>query len=73
MSDTKTLLLQTIETLGASELDVLLGLANRLSVGQRQYGLLDPNDGRDWKKEQKAEVEDLLVYHAIRWLVEESK
>lgn len=62
-----------ISALGPEERRVLLILARRLLKGQQQYGLLDPNDGRDWRKERSEELEDALVYTAIEEIARVSR
>lgn len=38
-------------------------IVERLAVGHRQYGCLDPvNDKRDWRREKRQEDLDSLVY-----------
>lgn len=52
--------------LGDDELRVLCWIADRLCVGQRQYGRLDiVHDPRDWRRERSEEIADALVYSAI--------
>lgn len=61
------------DELNDDEHRVLLNLANRLLAGRRYYGALDlKNDRRDWMKERKAEIEDLLVYTAFEALKREN-
>lgn len=50
------------------ELGVMLYIAERIDTGRKEYGPLDPNDGRDWKEEAKQEMADWLVYRAIQEL-----
>jgi hypothetical protein len=58
-----------IPQLGQDERRVLAHIAERLLIGQRQYGLLDiANDQRDWTKEASEEAFDQAVYVAIRAL-----
>ena len=55
--------------LGSDERRVLAYVAERLLMGQRQYGILDiANDKRDWTKELGEEVLDAAVYAALRSL-----
>lgn len=52
--------------LGVDELRVLDRIAQRLQLGQRQYGELHiATDGRDWVEEATQEALDLAVYLAI--------
>lgn len=61
------------DELNDDEHRVLVSLANRLLAGRRCYGPLDlANDPRDWMKERKAEIEDLLVYTAFEALKREN-
>lgn len=59
------------DNLSSSELTVLLFVAQRLTMGQKQYGVLNPFDGRDWDKEAREEAADLLVYLAASWMKRE--
>lgn len=52
--------------LGADELRVLARIAERLTMGRRQYGELDVDDGRDWREEATQEALDMAVYLALR-------
>lgn len=61
-------LAEVADDLCASELHVLLFVAERLRMGQRLYGQLNPHDGRDWQREKGEEVADMLVYAACEWL-----
>ena len=69
-SDPYRLHLVAIRDLGADELRVLTALADRLSMGQRQYGRLDLlHDARDYLRERHEEVLDAAIYevsHAVR-------
>ncbi len=57
--------------LADDELRAVAYLAERLLMGQRQYGRLDlASDARDWKAERRAEIGDLLVYSAFQALKE---
>lgn len=52
--------------LGVDELRVLDRIAQRLQMGQRQYGELHiASDGRDWREELAQELLDASVYAAI--------
>jgi hypothetical protein len=64
-SDVTIEIAKAVAALGPNEREVLLILARRLFVGQERYGLLDPHDGRDWRRERAEELQDLLVYTAI--------
>lgn len=45
---------------------VAIELMTRLLKGQEKYGALDLNgDKRDWLKERREEIEDLLIYTAF--------
>lgn len=58
-------LISLARSLGAEECAVLVFLARRLLVGQRQYGRLDlATDGRDFVRERAEELADALVYTA---------
>lgn len=46
------------------EIGAVLFLAERLAMGRRTYGPLNPFDGRDWLKEAAEERADMLVYEA---------
>lgn len=55
-----------IEQLGDDERRVLTLIAERLLMGQSQYGVLDmATDPRDWRKEALEECADGLVYAAV--------
>ena len=56
------------DELCSSELKVLLYVGERLAAGQRQYGRLDPLDGRDWDEEARQEAADMMVYLAAGWM-----
>jgi hypothetical protein len=57
------------EQLGTDELAVLAVIAERLRLGQRQYGALDAvHDRRDWTHEALEEALDLAVYLAAALL-----
>jgi hypothetical protein len=68
--DVLSALSATVGALGPKERQVLLVLAKRLLMGQTQYGLLDPHDGRDWRKERAAEFADAWIYTAIQEVAE---
>jgi len=55
-------LLQEVENFSATELYSLLYVARRLSVGRKQYGVLNPWDGHDWHSEWAEEAADAFVY-----------
>jgi len=58
-------LAKLVALLGDDELGVLVWLADRLLVGQGQYGRLDlAADGRDFERERAEELADALVYTA---------
>lgn len=55
--------------LGEDELNVLLAIAHRLQLGQRQYGeLVVLRDPRNFHKEASEEFLDASVYLAIEML-----
>ena len=59
----------TCAELGDDELRTLAYLAERLLLGQKQYGRVSiADDPRDWKRERTAEIADLLVYSAFEAL-----
>ena len=60
-------LLAAASQLCADELEVLTLLAERLLLGQRQYGLLRlANDSRDFRREARDELLDGCVYLAAQ-------
>lgn len=64
-------LLELVDALGPDERRVLLAVARRLAMGQRQYGALDvAGDRRDWRKEAAEEALDASVYLACELLRE---
>lgn len=65
-------LLRTIEPFNVAELKAVLFVAERLAKGRKQYGPLDPWDGRDWLMEAVEEVADLLVYASVHQQERES-
>jgi hypothetical protein len=75
MTDTETAIEigKTVAALGPRERDVLLILARRLFMGQQRYGLLNPNDGHDWRRERAEEIQDMLIYTAIQELSDSTK
>lgn len=48
-----------------AEAAVLLRIAGRLAAGRREYGPLDPHNGKDWREEMRQEIYDWMVYDAI--------
>lgn len=51
----------------------MIALAKRLMKGQEQYGRLSiVGDARDWHKEMREEMLDLVIYAAFQKLKEES-
>jgi hypothetical protein len=55
--------------LGKDEQRVLVAIAERLSMGAKQYGPLDlATDRRDWRREGFEEAADLAVYAACGML-----
>lgn len=60
---------EALPELKGDEGAVLAEVAERLLMGQRNYGVLDlASDTRDWLKEARAEALDLVVYAAFRFL-----
>jgi hypothetical protein len=58
-------LLTLAARLGEDEQRVLVAIAERLSMGAKQYGRLDlATDTRDWRREGAEEALDLAVYAA---------
>lgn len=54
------------ESLSPHALLVLLKIAQRLRVGQAEYGTLDLlKDKRNWREEKRQEIYDYLVYDAM--------
>lgn len=49
-----------------SELYAVLFVARRLAKGRKQYGVLNPLDGRDWDLMAAEELADKLVYSAAK-------
>lgn len=67
--DPRTSLDRILDDLEPDAIAALHYLAERLIVGQRLYGRLDlRTDPRDWKKEIRAEIGDLLAYFAFEEL-----
>ena len=52
------------------ELSVVSAILDRLDIGRKRYGALDPNDGHDWRKEAEEEVLDACVYLACKVIKE---
>lgn len=53
--------------LGEDELKVILSIAQRLTMGAKQYGVLDmERDPRDWHKETYEELCDAVVYSTLK-------
>lgn len=61
------------DDLGSSELRVLLYVGGRLLKGLKQYGQLNPFDGRDWDEEARQEAADMMVYLAAKWMQDSLK
>lgn len=51
-----------LRTFAPSELYAVRFVIRRLIKGRRQYGVLNPMDGRDWLNEAGQEAADFLVY-----------
>lgn len=45
-----------------TEWGAVLFLAKRLAKGRKEYGPLNPGDGRNWKREEAEELADSIVY-----------
>jgi hypothetical protein len=62
-------------TLGLDEVLVLGRIAERLRMGQAQYGFLHlPSDRRSFRStEARQEIEDALVYLACQWLRDQAQ
>lgn len=53
--------------LGEDELEVVLSIAKRLTMGSKQYGVLNmEQDPRDWCKETFEELCDAVVYSTLQ-------
>lgn len=64
--DEKSLLAKLLDVLEPDALRALIYLADRMWRGQIEYGKLDlKTDPRDWVKERRDEIADLLVYSAF--------
>ena len=44
---------------------LLSGCAERIAMGQEQYGMLQPDDPRDFKAERRPELLDAVIYDAF--------
>ena len=55
-----------LHSLGEIELKILTAIADRLAMGQKQYGKFPADDKRDFLQEAKEEALDLAVYMARR-------
>lgn len=63
-----------LKELGLDELRVVEAIADRLAMGQRQYGPLNiEGDPRSWRKEAGEEALDLSVYQACDLLRERAR
>ena len=63
-----------VEGLGEDELRVLTRIATRLRHGQEVYGKVHAaTDTRDFRAEAREELEDFLVYDALRWLRDDAR
>lgn len=57
---------KVLDQLEPDALRAIAYLADRLLMGQRYYGKIDlATDPRDWEKERRDEIGDLLVYSAF--------
>lgn len=54
------------DELGSNERAVLVTIANRLFVGQKRYGLIEPHK-KNWRKEAYEEALDMAVYSACMY------
>jgi hypothetical protein len=62
---------ELIADMNQDELRVMLRIAERLTMGRRQYGPLElAGDKRDWRAEGAEELLDGTVYFAIQSLKE---
>ena len=52
--------------LGDIEIEIIAAIADRLAMGQKQYGKFPADDKRDFLQEAKEEALDLAVYMARR-------
>lgn len=60
---------KVLDELEPDALRAIAFLADRLLLGQRCYGKIDlATDPRDWEKERRDEIGDLLVYSAFHEL-----
>jgi hypothetical protein len=67
-------LLDAVAGLGEDELRVLTRIATRLRHGQELYGEVHAaTDARDFRLEAREELEDFLVYDALRWLKDDAR
>ncbi len=67
-------LAKVVDGLDEDELRVLHQIALRLQKGRRIYGALDvATDVRDFRIEGREELEDFLVYDALRWLRDDAR
>jgi hypothetical protein len=63
-----------VDGLGDDELRVLTRIAMRLRRGQETYGRVHAaTDRRDFKVEAREELDDFLVYDALRWLKDDAR
>jgi len=66
MTDARKALDATLDQLEPDAVATIAYLADRLLMGQRYYGKIDlATDPRDWVKERREELGDLLVYTAF--------
>lgn len=57
-------LMREIKDFSLPELNAVLFVAQRLAMGRKKYGPLNPMDGRNWRRETAEELADALVYIA---------
>jgi len=60
---TRQAIITGLEGFATSELKCVLWLVQRLAMGRKQYGVLNPHDGHNWQREGAEEALDLMVYY----------
>lgn len=55
------------------EVRVIDAILIRLELGRERYGLLDVSRVRDWRKERREELLDVIVYDVARELADEDR
>lgn len=61
--DLRSAIDDSLRDLSGDELRVALRVLWRLAEGHEEYGVLDVEDGRDWREEMNQEIIDALVYN----------